>query len=134
MQDMQVSFTRALQKTICDKLAMCSQDLDIELRAATITCSGSNSGTFSAIVEASNEAKIVESTQKFGEFTVILDNGISLSVAACSDAMCTATALPGVGNDPNSGLVVGVVISVLFLVAMVIAAAILVTIIIFKYR
>ena len=133
MQDMQVSFTRALQKTICDKLAMCSQDLDIGLRAATITCSDSNSGTFSAIVEGSNAAKIVENIQKFDKFTMNLDNGRSLSLITCSDAVCT-TPQTQISEEPNSGLVAGVVISVLFLVAMVIAAAILVTIIIFKYR
>ena len=135
MQDMQPSFTSALQKAICDEFPMCSQDSDIGLRDAMITCSDSSSGIFSAIVGSSNAAKIVENVQQFDEFTVNLNDEISVSLIACSesDTMC-ATALPGVRNGQSSGLVAGVVISVLFLVAMVIAAAILVTIIIFKYR
>ena len=137
MQDIQDSFTSALQRAICDKLPMmCFQDSDIELRDATITCTDpdSNSGTFSAmIVGASNAVEIVENFQNFDEFTIDLDNGRSISLAACSDVMCTTSPMQ-IRKESSSGLVAGVVISVLFLVAMVIAAAILVTIIIFKYR
>ena len=136
MQDKQASFTSALQRAICDKLPMmCSQDSDIGLRGATITCTDpdSNSGTFSATVGGSNAVKIVENVQKFDKFTIDLDNGRSISLAACSDVMCTTSPMQ-IRKESSSGLVAGVVISVLFLVAMVIAAAILVTIIIFKYR
>ena len=137
MQDMQALFTSALQRAICNKLPMmCFQDSDIELRDATITCTDpdSNSGTFSAmIVGASTAAEIMENVQKFDEFTIDLDNGRTVSLTACSDATCTTPSRP-IGTDPSSGLVAGVVISVLFLVAMVIVAAILVTKIIFKYR
>lgn len=100
-----------------------------------ITCSnpGSKFGIFSATVEGSNAAKIVENIQQFDDFTVNLDNRFSLSLTACSDMACT-TPSPYRGEDQSSGLVAGVVISVIFLVAMVIAAAVLMTLIIFKYR
>ena len=133
MQDMQPSLTSLLQKAICDEFPMCSQDSDIGLSGAMITCSDSSSGIFSAIVGGSNAAKIVENVQKFDKFTIDLGNGQSISLTACNDVMCTTPPMQ-IGTEPSSGLVAGVVISVLFLVAMVIAAAILVTIIIFKYR
>ena len=134
-QEMKDSFTSALQKAICDRLAMCSQGSAIGLRDSTITCSDPDSkfGIFSAAVEGSNAAKIVENVQQFDDFAVNLNNGPSLSLTACGDEMCT-TPSTQLGKGQSSGLVVGVVISVIFLVAMVIAAAILMTVIIFKYR
>ena len=134
-QEMEDSFTSALQRAICDRLAMCSQGSDIGLRDSTITCSNPDSkfGIFSATMDGSNAAKIVENIRGFDDFVVNLGDGPSLSLTTCVKEMCI-TPLKQQGKGQSSGLVAGVVISVIFLVAMVIAAAILMTVIIFKYR
>jgi hypothetical protein len=127
---MEDSFTRAIH----DKFPMYFQDSDIRLRDATITCSDSNSGTFSAVVAGSNAVMIVANIQlSDDDFTVDLGNGLSVLLTPCKDTMCTAESRQH-PEGQSSGLVAGVVISVIFLVAMVIAAAVLVTMIIFKYR
>ena len=50
-QEINDSFTSALQRAICDKLAMCSQESDIGLRDSTITCSNPDSkfGTYTLL-------------------------------------------------------------------------------------
>ena len=119
---------------------MVSQESEIGLRDSVIICSDPDSkfGTFSATVEGSNTAKMVELKNRLvDDFTLTLDNRISLSLTACNDMTCTMSS-PQINKGQSSGLVAGVVISVIFLVAMVIAAAMLIVIqvisIIFKYR
>ena len=113
---------------------MCFQDSDIGLRDSVIFCSDPDSkfGTFSATVEGSNAAKMLENIQQLDDFVVTLDNGLSLSrsITICKGVTCT-TPSPRIEKDRSSGLVAGVVISVIFLVAMVIAAAIVMMV---KYR
>jgi hypothetical protein len=118
-------------------MTLCSHESEIGFRNTMITCSDpdSNSGTFSAIVEGSNAAMIVANIlQQSDDFTVTLSNGLSITLTPCSGAICTMQTMQIGKEGQNSGLVAGVVISVIFLVAMVIAAAVLVTMIIFKYR
>ena len=113
---------------------MCSQDSDIELRDSMIFCSDTDSkfGTFSATMEGSNAAKMLENIQQFDDFVITLDNGLSLSITICKGVTCT-TPSPRIEKDRSSGLVAGVVISVIFLVSMVIATATVMMVIIFKY-
>ena len=131
---MKDSFTRALQRAICDRLVTCSQESDIG-RDSTITCSNPDSkfGTFSTTVDGPNAAKIVENIQRFEDLRVDLGNGLSLSLTACSDVMCTPPSTQ-LGKGQNSGLVAGVVISVILFVAMVIAVTILLAVTTFKHR
>ena len=134
-QDMKDLLTRELQRVVCDRLMMCFQESDIGLRDLTITCSNPDSkfGIFSATLDGSNAAMIVENIQGFDDFAVNLGDGLSLSLTACGDEMC-ATPSTQLGKGQSSGLVAGVVMSVIFLVAMLIPAAILMTVIIFRYR
>ena len=136
IQEMKDSFTDELLIAICDELETCSEGSDIGLRDSTITCSNPDSkiGTFSAIIDGSNAATTVEDIQRFSDnLAVDLGSGLSVSLSVCDDDCPTVSVKP-VRQVQNSGLVAGVVISVIFLVAMVIAAAILLTVIVFKYR
>ena len=143
---MKDSFTDALLKAICDRLETCFEESDIGLRELTIVCPNSDSkiGTLFAILNERNATIMVEGIKQVSDdLAVDLGNGLSLSLSAC-DINCplTATEEPlGVPSEESNiglvqslGLVAGVVISVIFLVAMVIAAAILLTVIVFKYR
>ena len=129
---MKDSFTNALLKAICDRLETCSEESDIELRESTIICPNSNSktGTFSATL---NGTKLVESIEQISkDLSVDLGGGFILTLSACDDN-CPVLEEPII-QVQSSGLVAGIVISVIILVAMVIAAAILLTVMVFKYR